>query len=70
MQVKKYMKINRVLIVSLLLVLILSSTMSFFGHDSFSAYARHAYSKKIYHDNQLDIFKNIFNNKIKPDQIK
>ena len=70
MQVKNHMGFNRVLIVSLLLVLMLSSTMSFFGHDSFSAYARHADFRKIHHENQLDILKNIFNNKIKFDKIK
>jgi len=48
----------------------LSSTMSFFGHDSFSAYARHANFKKIHHDNLIDISKNIFNDKIKLGKIK
>ena len=55
MQVQNYMKLNRVLIASLLVVLMLTSAMSFFGQDSFSAYARHGNFKTTQHDHKSDL---------------
>ena len=57
------MKFNRIVLATLLALLVLTSIMSFFGEDSFSAYARsHGFVKK-HHDKQSDSSKEILKHK-------
>ena len=58
------MSSNRVVIVILLVALVLTSSMSYFGQDSFMAYARSSHFKKIHHDIQSDISKKIIKPKM------
>ena len=59
------MQSNKILVTSLLVILILTSTMSFFGQDSFSAYARNGYLKKTHPDHHTDSSSKIIKHKIK-----
>jgi ABC-type multidrug transport system fused ATPase/permease subunit len=66
---KNSMQFNKIMI-TVLVVLILTSSVSFFGQDSFSAYARHGNYKKIQHDNHVDSSHKIIKQKVRHHKIK
>ena len=63
------MQFNKIMI-TMLVVLILASSVSFFGQDSFSAYARHGNYKKIQHDNYVDSSDKIIKQKVRHHKMK
>lgn len=66
---KNSMQLNKIMI-TMIVVLILTSSVSFFGQDSFSAYARHGNHKKIQHDNHVDSSHKIIKQKVRHHKIQ